>query len=179
MKAAHLPPQSQALTEINPIQAGGQQEVASPEQVAATFVKLCKEKSGTDPTNLKLQKLVYIANGYSLAIQNRPIHCDDTHAWTFGPVSKKLYESLKHHGRLGVTKINDISGCPVAPLAMGSREFKIVEAVFEEFGNLPAGKLVDITHKPGTPWEVTWRSNPYSVIENSLTRSYYKSVANN
>ena len=140
-------------------------------------MKLCKEKAGTDPTNLKLQKLVYIANGYSLAIQDKPIHNDDTHAWTFGPVSKKLYESLKHHGRSGVTAIEDASGNPIHPLSAGSREFKIVEAVFDEFGSLAAGKLVDITHKPGTPWDTTWRSSPYSIIENSLTSSYYKNIA--
>ena len=165
------------MADGNPTYTKDFQGAAAPEQVAATFVTLCKQKSGPDPTNLKLQKLVYIANGYSLAIQDKPIHCDETHAWTFGPVSKKLYESLKHYGRSGVTEIKDATGKPIQPLKSGSREFKIVEAVFDEFGSLQAGKLVDITHKPGTPWETTWRSSPYSVIENSLTRSYYKNIA--
>lgn len=37
-------------------------------------------------TNLKLQKLIYIANGYMLAIHDAPLINEAPQAWKYGPV---------------------------------------------------------------------------------------------
>ena len=46
-------------------------------------------------SHLKIQKLLYYVQGYHLAYFDAPIIEDDFQAWAHGPVSKKLFNSLK------------------------------------------------------------------------------------
>ena len=41
-------------------------------------------------TPLKLQKLLYLAQGWSYVWDNRPVFSDDFCAWQYGPVSVRM-----------------------------------------------------------------------------------------
>ena len=47
---------------------------------------------------MKLQKLVYFAHGWHLAIHNRPLVNEQVEAWKFGPVFSDLYHQIKSFG---------------------------------------------------------------------------------
>ena len=46
-------------------------------------------------SHLKLQKLLYLVEGYHLAYFGKSLIDDEFEAWVHGPVSRKLYNSLK------------------------------------------------------------------------------------
>src|SRR5699024_341384 len=67
--------------------------------VANRFLKLAQE-AGDTLTPMQLLKLVYIAHGWMLGLNGRPLIRDDVQAWQYGPVIPRLYNavrSFRHH----------------------------------------------------------------------------------
>ena len=48
-------------------------------------------------TNLKLQKLVYYAQAWYLALTDEPLFDGEFEAWVHGPVNYHLYKKYQHH----------------------------------------------------------------------------------
>src|SRR4051812_39910789 len=65
--------------------------------IANEFLRLAKEdKAQISP--LKLQKLVYFAHGWYLALAGKPLIEERVQAWQFGPVIPTLYREFKRYG---------------------------------------------------------------------------------
>ncbi len=62
--------------------------------IANKFIDLAKNEP---LTNMQLQKMVYIAHGFSLALRDTKLYYEYTRAWNFGPVVPELYEKLREH----------------------------------------------------------------------------------
>ena len=56
------------------------------------------EEFGDNITNLKLQKLVYYAQGFHLAWYDKPLFHEPIDAWTHGPVVRTLYAQYQSRG---------------------------------------------------------------------------------
>jgi uncharacterized phage-associated protein len=76
--------------------------------VANEFLRLARDR-GHELTNMQLQKLVYIAHGYTLAILHEPLVRQDIEAWRYGPVIKDLYQVLRQYGSGFVTDLIPVS----------------------------------------------------------------------
>lgn len=139
--------------------------------VANAFLKLAKAK-GKPLTNMQLQKLVFLAQGYALALLDRPIYYNNTHAWQWGPVVPKLYKSLQRYGAGIVTE--ELQSEDV--LAEDSDEYGIVEGVWDGYGSYTGGQLSTLTHKPGSPWETQWSAKQFGVISTDDIKAYYKGL---
>ena len=72
------------------------------QDVADYFLFLVDDPSGDNLSNLKLQKLVYYAQGFYLAIHDRPLFDDAICAWEHGPVVPSLYRRYKKYGSGGI-----------------------------------------------------------------------------
>lgn len=144
---------------------------ASSHAIANEFIALAKSE-GKALTNMQLQKLVFIAQGYTLAIFEHPIYFHNTHAWQWGPVIPKLYKSLQKYGRNFVTESLDSDD----KLDSDSEEMEIVNAVWEGYGHLSGAQLSNLTHKSNTPWSITWENDPFGVIPESLITEHYKGI---
>lgn len=64
--------------------------------VADFFLSPFEEEDGEQISNLKLQKLLYYAQGYALAILNRPLFAENIEHWQHGPVVPCIYRTYKN-----------------------------------------------------------------------------------
>ncbi|MBO6827169.1 MAG: DUF4065 domain-containing protein [Sneathiella sp.] len=108
--------------------------------------RLCKISNWTI-SNLKLQKLLYLAHLMYLGRTGKPLICDQFEAWEYGPVVPSLYHKVKIFGS---DPISDIFHS--VPDADDSTETEYLNAAYKSLSNLPAGKLVAITHWADGAW---------------------------
>ena len=63
--------------------------------VAKYFLLKSNPEIGDTISNLKLQKLLYLAQGFFLAIYGEPLFPEHIEAWTHGPVVPEIYRRFK------------------------------------------------------------------------------------
>lgn len=116
-------------------------------------------------TNLKLQKLLYYAQGVFLAKNHSPLFDDDFLAWEHGPVIRKVYDLYKNNGSNGIVYNKDFS------IDVDDKTEKILEEVYEKYGQYTAWKLRNMTHEE-TPWMTTERND---IITKEKIEEYFTS----
>lgn len=72
-------------------------EVMTAADIACYFIDRA-HKSGSFLTNLKLQKLLYYAQGWHLGLFGKPLFPDPIEAWVHGPVVRSVYRRYKDFG---------------------------------------------------------------------------------
>lgn len=122
-------------------------------------------------TNMQVQKLVFIAHGFALALMDQALVSQDVHAFEFGPVFPRLYKSLRKYGSGNVT--DDIPVSPEEEAPVDEDEAKVIDAVWTAYGTFSGSKLSSITHMKGTPWDQVYHQAPFTVIPNDVIRDYY------
>jgi uncharacterized phage-associated protein len=116
--------------------------------VADYFLASVDEDTGDNLSNLKLQKLVYYAQGFHLALNDgRPLFDDPIEAWTHGPVVPSLYRRYKHHGSGAIPKPESFDPSKIDP---STRE--VLDEVATVYGQFSASKLWAMTHEE-PPWK--------------------------
>lgn len=115
-------------------------------------------------SNLKLQKLLYYAQGCTLALTGDPLFDDEILAWEHGPVVPEIYRRYKENGANGIPYDGDFDY-----RSLDSKTAAILEEVYQEFGQYSAWKLRNMTHQE-TPWRETKKNN---VISNELIKDYF------
>ena len=99
-------------------------------------------------TTMKLQKLCYYAQSWSLAWDERPLFDEDFEAWANGPVCPELYRS--HQGKFELPcdyfmpKDFDVYD-------FTSDQLETIDKVIEYYGDKEPQWLSDLTHKEA-PW---------------------------
>lgn len=98
-----------------------------------------------EPSELKLQKLMYLAQRESLCLRGEVLFDSDIEGWKLGPVIPELrfyfdknYDSLK--------KIEDSN--------LSTDEMYIVNNVLAQYGMYEAWYLADLTHE-----EISWKNS--------------------
>lgn len=135
--------------------------------VANVFLKLSEPESGDVLTNLKLQKLVYYTQGFSLALNGQPLFKEDILHWDHGPVVRELYDRLKTNGSGSVPVPDDFN-----PTMFTDEQLKLIEEVNSVYGQFSAWKLRDMTHHEA-PWLSTSKDE---VISHALLKDYFKTL---
>ena len=100
-------------------------------------------------TNLKLQKLLYLAELHFVGQSNgkRQLISNHFEAWDYGPVVPDTYHELKMFGAKPVRNVFRT----VRDLECTDRKV-MLDAVYEVFGSFSAGQLVHITHQENGAW---------------------------
>jgi len=65
--------------------------------VAKWFLTHIDREAGDSITHLKLQKLVYYAQAWSLVLNKEPLFDNEIEAWSHGPVVPELYREYKSY----------------------------------------------------------------------------------
>ena len=129
------------------------------------LIDLVDYDSGDSITNLKLQKLLYYAQGFHVAMCNgAPLFSESVLAWKHGPVVNRVY---KHY--------RDCSWHPIDPKsefhadAYAPEDRELLETVYSTYGQFSATKLESMTHE-----ESPWLETPTNkVISLELMRAYF------
>jgi len=121
-------------------------------EVARYFLSLTDEDAGELISNLKLQKLLYYAQGFYLALFDEPLFPESIEAWTHGPVVPEVWRHFRDCGsepiqpeEFNVTLFDD-----------DKREF--LKEIYNEFGQYSAWKLREMTHVE-PPWKDAYKED--------------------
>lgn len=133
--------------------------------VANYFLTLPDAESGELISNLKLQKLCYYAQGFSLAVLGRRLFDEDLVAWQHGPVVVSVYNRYKEYGAGAIPAPLDFSISVFA-----AEELELLNEVWSVYGQFSAWRLRDMTHD-----ELPWKTTPKSeVISDQKLLDYFK-----
>lgn len=149
--------------------------------IANSILSIARE-SGEQLTNMQLQKLVYFAHGWYLALTDgEPLLEESVKAWNFGPVIPPLYNRLKRYGNGVVndyiTEKDPQTGKEVpAPEPYDGYTRSVLMRVWQVYGHMDGAQMSYLTHKPGTPWDKTWRKEKYGVISNDLIKEHFREL---
>lgn len=136
--------------------------------VAAYVLK----KIGTIST-MKLQKLIYYCQAWSLVWDEKPLFKEQIEAWANGPVIRELF--AYHRGMF------HISSVPVGnPELLNDTQKETIDAVLNYYGDKPSQWLIDLTHME-EPWKRARAGLPISVRSNRVVKlddiaEYYSSL---
>jgi len=142
---------------------------------AIDVAKYILEKHGP-MTAMKLQKLVYYCQAWSLVWDDAPLFDEPIQAWLNGPVVRSLYD--KHKGKFDVAKETFQDG-DTSHLTLV--QIETIEAVLGFYGGASAQWLSDLSHKE-RPWRqaregVGEMDNSENEITPESMGEYYTRVA--
>ena len=95
-------------------------------------------------TAMKLEKLVYYAQAWSLVWDEKPLFSDRIEAWPAGPVVPALY--YRHRNQFMVGQWENGDAGKIAP-----EQRETIDAILGFYGDKSAQWLSDLTHKED-PW---------------------------
>lgn len=103
-------------------------------------------RSVVRPCPMKLQKLLYYAQGYCLALRGEPMFDVEFEAWTHGPVVPEVYHRFKHYWCRPIDK-----SVTIDEGVYGPEDLEVLSAVLTTYGQFTAVDLSDLAH-----WELPW-----------------------
>lgn len=109
---------------------------------AATYIL----ESGGEMTAMKLQKLVYYSQCWSLVWDESPLFDEGIEAWANGPVCPELYAAHKGKFKVGPGSI------PGDSSRLNDDQKATIDEVMEFYGAKSAQWLSDLTHLEA-PWK--------------------------
>lgn len=144
----------------------------SANDVADFLLKLAYD-SGDLLTNKKLQKLIYYAQAWYLALYNKPLFNDKIEAWVFGPVQPDVYHRFKKYKW---DRIPKLSTSPKLPEDVEDHLKEIMDA----YMRFSSWDLERLTHTED-PWKSARAGLPPDEPSNAeispeAIREYFKKV---
>jgi len=112
---------------------------------AADYILFCANDAQELITNLKLNKLLYYAQGYHIAIHDDLLFEDEIQAWVHGPVVPNVYHKYKG---FKWAPINVNASRP----ELSKEVFEFLDVIIETFLPIDAYKLELMTHEE-KPWK--------------------------
>jgi len=116
-------------------------------------------------SNLKLQKLLYYAQGCILGLTGKPLFPEEIQAWEHGPVIPAIYHKYKDYGKNGLLPDETFDRNSI-----DEETNAVLENVYETFGQFSAWKLRDMTHQEA-PWQETKKNH---VISKDVIKKYFQ-----
>jgi len=121
-------------------------------------------------SNLKLQKLLYYAQGFNLALLDTPLFDNQIEKWTHGPVVPDVYHQYKSFGNNPIDCPDEFSNEAFSPETLG-----LLEEVWSVFGQYTASALRNISHQ-----EIPWKNaDERGVISHESMKEFFKSRIEN
>lgn len=145
---------------------------------AANIMLDAAEERGLALDPLKLQKLLYLTNGYYLALsqEEQPWINEAFEAWKYGPVVPSIYQRFKSFGAKPIS-----TGTRIPIIFSGNKNDpnlkRVLDFVLDRYGSRKGIYLSELTHKVGSPWHETRQENGGDdEISNNLIKQYFSNL---
>jgi uncharacterized phage-associated protein len=159
----------------------------------ANYLLQLANSSGRKLDAMKMQKLVYFAHGWCLALKDSPLITERIEAWRYGPVVRELYSAFRDAGSGPIThpayeaviRSGEV-GFYVPNIDEEGEDRRVdkvfakdlLEEIWKVYGDFSATQLSNLTHEPGTPWSQTWTANETNTtISDELIKTYFRDQA--
>jgi uncharacterized phage-associated protein len=149
--------------------------------IANFFLEMAKDSSET-LSPMKLQKLVYYAQGWYAGYTNERLIDEEVEAWQYGPVLPSLYAEFKEFGSSPITrKAYEWKSFKRSEVATVQDETvrAFLSSVWNAYSKYTAIALSEFTHAVGGPWDQIRRSKPgvnNADIPFELLQKHFKSA---
>jgi len=140
---------------------------------------------------MKLQKLVYFAYGWYLAITGERLLDERVEAWQWGPVIPSLYSEFKAYGSGPITDLAAEYSFQGTKMTfqyprIGSDDparddfaRRVIAKVWNIYGRYSGIQLSEMTHAANSPWSQSYDENVRGTdIDDDVIKQYFKQVAN-
>jgi uncharacterized phage-associated protein len=141
---------------------------------------------------MKLQKLVYFAHGWWLALTGEPLVDEPIEAWNYGPVIPSVYHQFKHFGSENIDS-------PALDMTLEGKQIRFKEfslncpddntisflnRIWDVYSPHSAIELSNMTHINGSPWKTTMDTAKHEgkistrncIIDNDTIRKYFTGI---
>ena len=125
-----------------------------------------------DISNLKLQKLLYYAQGHFLACNGEPLFDDPNQAWSHGPVVPGVYHAFKKF-RSGDVQLEESDDFTFDRIDNETTQFLL--GVWDKYAKFSPWGLRNMTHSE-PPWKDSFDGSHNVVIPIASIRSYFSSL---
>ena len=147
-------------------------------------------KANIEITQMKLIKLVYIAYGWNLVINDdQTLFEEDILAWEHGPVIPSIYDEFKVFGSRPITKGNyagdfntetgELLSVPIVS-ENDSDILKVLNAAWDNYKHTSLTMLHRITNEPKSPWCIAYDNGKgkNTKLDNKLIKASSLEVIN-
>lgn len=133
--------------------------------IAKYFITLASPEQEDFITNLKLQKLLYYAQGFHLAMFDKPLFPEPIEAWQYGPAVPEIYRHYKQYSFGFIPQPDDFD-----PEKYDKETQELLNEVYKLYGQYTAPALMHFTQQ-----EPPWKQTPITEeIPHSLMKTYFE-----
>lgn len=105
-------------------------------------------------TQMKLQKMLYFAQGIHLVTNNlEPMFDDKFQAWQYGPVIPIIYHEYKLYGNRPIMDTDWVSSVSKKSHEIENSTMKSIDVAWNVTKEISAVKLSNWTHAQDSPWK--------------------------
>lgn len=142
----------------------------------ARWILSFSQEHGDALTNLKLQKILYYAQAWHLALYDKPLFEDAIEAWIYGPVVPRVYRQFKKFRNQPIVYEGE-----QPRISEERRDF--LQELFGVFSGYSSYQLERMTHNE-RPWQKARGDLPIdaqsrAVILHEDMKSFYRELAEN
>lgn len=140
----------------------------------AHWILSFSQEHGDTFTNLRLQKLLYYAQAWHLALYNEPLFEDPIEAWVYGPVVPRVYRQFKRFRNQPIIYEGE------KPI-ISAKVNDFLQELLDVFGGYSSYQLERMTHNE-MPWQKARDDLPIdaqsrAVISHEDMKSFYRTLA--
>ncbi|RYX81433.1 DUF4065 domain-containing protein [bacterium] len=148
--------------------------------VANEIIKLANSES-IPISPMKLQKILYLANGLSYSQKGDKLILEKFEAWDYGPVIRSVYSTYKEFKGSNIKKpIDDfvhIEGYTFShssSITVNDSDLELIKEAWNNTKNLDAFTLSAWSHNKNSPWDKAFNARPKEVyISNDDMKDYF------
>ena len=120
-------------------------------------------------TNMKVNKLVYFAQAWSLAKFNTKLFDEDIEAWEQGPIIPSVYKAFRPCGSKNI----EMTIGEYDESIFTSEQLNFLADIALTYGKYTTSALRNISHQPGSPWAQVYEKKKNNIITLESMKKYF------